>query len=755
MPARPAARVGPAESSPPRGLSGAYARAVVWLRWPIIVFWAAITVAFLVLLPSLSESSGDAGLRGLLPEDTPAVQTEARSVDIFGFPLVGRTLLVQRDAEGLSVYAQARTAVHAAAVDRGEYEHLGPLVGALPLSNALGLFPGSQERGTTALTYLLFEPGHSFSAQTRAARAYADRFFTERDHVVGVTGSVPARAQQYRIIQDALPVLELTTLGAIVLIVGLSFRSVIAPAVTLLTVGVAYVLTLRLSGLVAQVFDVTSPSELEPVVVALLLGVVTDYVVFYCSALRHELAVGLPRLEAARRATAQFSPIIGVAGLSVAGGTAALAVAQSTFFRALGPALVFTVLVALLVALTLVPALMAVLGRLVLWPSRPANAGGTKIAERADARRSSVVVALAGSRRRAGAAVAGCVALLGIAALPVLGLQLGVSFVGSLPPSGSVPAAADAAEAGFADGILSPTVLLLEGQDVASQRAALARLGDLVDDQPGVAGVLAPGDQPGRLEEGVLLSGDGDAARFLVVLDSDPLGAAAVDTVDELQQRLPALVERSGLTGVTVGVAGDSATAAYIVDQTEGDLVRITVAALTVSLVMLVLFLRALVAALYLLAATVASLGASLGLTTFVFEQINPGSGLTFYVPFAAAVLLLAFGSDYNIFGVGSVWDEARRRPLQEAISVAMPRTTRAITAAGLALAASFGLLAVVPLEPFRQLALAMGLGIALDVLVVRSVLMPALLTLVGPASAWPNRSLRRSMQAGGAGGTG
>jgi RND superfamily putative drug exporter len=106
-----------------------------------------------------------------------------------------------------------------------------------------------------------------------------------------------------------------------------------------------------------------------------------------------------------------------------------------------------------------------------------------------------------------------------------------------------------------------------------------------------------------------------------------------------------------------------------------------------------------------LLAASVLSLVAPLGVTTWVFNIVEPSAGLVFYVPFA----------------------------------VAMPQTTRSIAAAGLALAlaASFGMLALVPLSPFRQLAFAVGVGIALDVLVVRSLLMPALLAVLGPASAW------------------
>jgi RND superfamily putative drug exporter len=159
---------------------------------------------------------------------------------------------------------------------------------------------------------------------------------------------------------------------------------------------------------------------------------------------------------------------------------------------------------------------------------------------------------------------------------------------------------------------------------------------------------------------------------------------------------------------------------------------------------MLVLFLRALVAPLYLLAANVLALCATLGLTVAVFQGLLGQDGLTFYVPFAAAVLLVSLGSDYNIFAVGHIWQLASRRPLRQAMAVAIPQSTRAITSAGIALAASFGLLALVPLVAFRELAFALAVGILLDVLVVRTFLVPSLLTLVGPVSGWPSRRLRR-----------
>jgi RND superfamily putative drug exporter len=103
---------------------------------------------------------------------------------------------------------------------------------------------------------------------------------------------------------------------------------------------------------------------------------------------------------------------------------------------------------------------------------------------------------------------------------------------------------------------------------------------------------------------------------------------------------------------------------------------------------------------------------------------------VTYYVPFAAGVLLLSLGSDYNVFVVGRIWQSARGRPMRDAIVAEAPRASATITTAGLTLAGSFGLLALVPIRPMRELALAMTIGILLDTFIVRSILVPALLAL-------------------------
>jgi RND superfamily putative drug exporter len=160
------------------------------------------------------------------------------------------------------------------------------------------------------------------------------------------------------------------------------------------------------------------------------------------------------------------------------------------------------------------------------------------------------------------------------------------------------------------------------------------------------------------------------------------------------------------------------------------------------------------VAPLFLLVASALPLAATLGATVYVFQDLLGYGELTYYVPFAAAVLLLSLGSDYNVFVVGQVWEEAGRRPLRDAVATAVPRASRTITIAGLTLACSFSLLALVPIRAFKELGFALGAGVLLDALLVRSLLVPALIALFGEVAWWPGRRIRlahlpRSRRAG------
>ncbi|HET7822172.1 MAG TPA: MMPL family transporter [Ornithinibacter sp.] len=704
-----------------------YAWCAVTLRWFIVLGWAAVAAAAL-WLPATSQR---ADLGGFAPPNSAAIATERASAQAFGFPILSRTVLVQRTESGLSKGAQERAVERAVGVAKGTIGDVGPIAAAVPVVNVRDAFT-SAEQGTTALTYIFTKPGTSFADEVGAAGAFGRQHVNQPDdHLVGVTGTVPAQVEQSDTLYGHLLLLECLTLAVVIGVVALKFRSFIAPLVALLTAALSYFLAVRVTDYVGGLVQHGgAPEELKPLVLALVLGIVTDYAIFYLSSMRTGLEEGLNRLTAAKASAAQTGRIVLVAGIAVAAGCAAMLVAKSGFFRAFGPVLSLSVLTAVVVSVTLLPALLAIFGRGLFWPATPRR-NHSRTVSRAAARVLTVrVVALA----LGGACVVG----LAVLADHADRLRLGVSFVAALPPHSEPAEAARAAAAGFAPGVIAPTEVLLQGSGVGSDPQKLTDLSRELGQQPGVAGVLSPSALPDQAVRGALVTKTGDAARLLLVLDHDPLGATAISDLNHLTAAMPGLLQRAGLHDIRYGLAGDTAVAAELVAATNADLRRIAVAVLAINLLLLMVFLRAVVAPVLLLACSVLALAASLGCLAIVFQGRLGHEGVAFYVPFAASVLLLSLGSDYNIYGVGHVWTRARHTTLRQAIAERVPETSGAITAAGITLAASFGMLALVPLRQFRELAFVLALGVLIDALLVRSVLVPALLTLLGRFSAWP-----------------
>jgi RND superfamily putative drug exporter len=713
-------------------LARLYAWLVVKLRWFIVLAWTAIAIAAAVWLPA---ASTDAGIGGFAPPNSRAIATETASAKAFGFPILSRTVLVQRDEAGLSSAAQQRVVERAVAVADRSIGDVGPIAGVVPIANTSGIFPSSSEQGTTALSYVLTKPGTTLGEEVAAAESFGKQHLNQPDdHFVGVTGTIPAQIAQTDILYDYLPLLEGVTLLVVIGVVAIKFRSIVAPIVALLTAAASYFLAVRVINYVGTFVEGGVPEQLKPLVLALVLGIVTDYAIFFLSSMRTGLNDGADRLTAARTSVAQTGRIVLVAGIAVAAGSAAMLVAEADFFRAFGPVLSLSVLTSMVVSLTLLPALLAILGSVLFWPSRPKENSARPVARAAARVITNKVVALV----LGGACVVG----LGMLATGVDRLRLGVSFVAALPPDSEPYQAAEAAAAGFAPGIVSPTEVLLQGPDIGSDREKLDDLGRELEQQTGVAGVLSPSALPDEVVRGALVTQDGSAARFLVIFDHDPLGANAIRDVNHLSETMPALLERAGLDGATFGLAGDTAVASELVEATNSDLRRIGIAVLVVNLILLMVFLRAVVAPVLLLACSVLALAASLGALVLLFQDQFGYESVAFYVPFAASVLLLSLGSDYNIYGVGHIWTRAKHTSLRRAIVERVPETSDAITAAGITLAASFAVLALVPLRQFRELAFVMAVGILIDALVVRSVMVPALLTLLGRFSSWP-RTLR------------
>jgi RND superfamily putative drug exporter len=711
----------------------AYAWTVVRLRWPILIGWAAAAAYAAFILPAPVQPPDS--LVSLVPQHSAAVRAETFALHRFRIPFTTEVAVVHRDPGGLSRSQQAGILAAAARIDRRARAHPGSGPVAVPVINLEGVVPGSRETGTTAITYLSYPP----ATPTLETIDSANRLRGGTGHVTGI---VPAEIHEGGLVDDALPLIEVATVALVALLVGIRFRALGAPLLTLAAVGTAYTLAEQALSHAAQRAGLEQPSLLRPLLVALVLGIVTDYVVFYLANAEVKTLEGRTRLEAAQGATAETTPIVLAGGSILIASFLALRIARAQVLQELGPALAIAVAAAVLVAVTLVPAALAIFGRALYWPRPPEPAaagagdepvrGRNGLARLIAHRSAALVIGLA------------CVAALAFAATQVRAAKLGVTTISGLPASAQERIGADNVGRGFVPGMLAPAQVIVARPGIASDLAGLARLEGELRRQPGVAAVVGPADTPFLHGQGALTTPSGGAARLLVAYRTDPYGATALHEVGALRDRLPALAAQAGLGRPRTALAGDGPIAHDTVASIRDDLVRVVAAVLIVNLVLLIIFLRALIAPVLLVAASALSVAAALGISTWVFQTVLGYGQLTYYVPFAAGVLLVSLGSDYNVFVAGRVWQEARVRPLRDALRIAPARTAAAVRTAGITLAGSFGLLAIVDIRAFRELAFTMAVGVLLDTFLVRPLLVPSLVSMFGELSGWPGRTLAR-----------
>jgi RND superfamily putative drug exporter len=709
------------------GLWRGVARAIVWLRFLIVAAWIAAVALATIHLPSAFESeSSDA--ESLVPHSSRAVQVEERAVKTFGEPLISRTMVVASRPGGFTARQLAASARYIGATDRKEGE---TAIRAVPLVDTPGLL-ASRRTATTLVVYLYVPTVLSEDEQQGAAEGFAAGLGRASGaEAVKVTGALPGTRAEADVANSHIVWVEIATAVLVVGILAFYFGSLGIPLLALVAVGVAYLAADRALGWAAGQFDLSFSSEVEPVIVGLLFGVLTDYLVFFASGYRDRLRAGVEPLAAVTEVTAELLPVILTAALMIAGATLTLLISGVDLLAAFGPAMAIAVAVAALVALTLVPAALAIFGRALFWPRGAGDvaASGGEDASSAAGMRGRLI---GGAVRFPALTALLCVVALGAAATGLSRLELGNPVMRGLPPTNEVHQGYDLAAAGLGAGVLGPTMVVVEGQGVGERTAQLARLETALSEQDGVSGVLGPAAEPLPGEPGLMTAPGGDAARFILALDGDPDGARASQALSGIEERLPELAQQSGLGTARIGVTGDTTIATELTEETWSALERVAPAAIAVLLLALWVLLRSWTAPLYLVGVSVLVVAAALGITVYVFQDLLGYGELAFIVPVASSILLLALGADYNVFLISRIWGEAEGLPLKDAIRGAGASAGRAITVAGLILALSFAAVMLIPIQGFREIGFALFIGLLLDTLIARTLLIPALVALFG-----------------------
>lgn len=519
---------------------------------------------------------------------------------------------------------------------------------------------------------------------------------------------------------------ELVGIGAAVVILLLAFGSVVA---TGLPIGIALVGLGIGTGLITLLAGVTEVSTVAPTLATMIgIGVGVDYALFVVTRHRDALARGLTVPDAAAEAN-------GTAGVSVvfAGGTVLLALSGLMFtgvpnFTSMGYAPGIVVLVVMLAAVTLLPALLGLAGMRVY--SRRARRSGHLEAAASHSPTAARLAHLV-ARRPWAWLLASTVLLLGLAA-PGLGIRIGASDAGNEPEDSTIRAAYDLVRDAFGPGSNGP---LLVAADLEQLDAP--GLAELQADLAATDGVLAV--SPSRV------SADQSAAVLSVTPTTGPQDEATLDLIDRIRADAP--------PGVHVG--GFTAGTDDFMSVLAGNLWVVISVVLATSLLLMVLAFRSIVVPVKAVLVNLLSVGAAYGVLVLAF-QTGPGAallGLPGEVPIASFVPVLMFAilfglsMDYEVFLLSRVREEFLRTGDSEASVVSgLSSTARVITSAALIMVMVFGGFALDPVVVIKMMGIGLATAIAVDATIVRLVLVPAAMALLGERNwylpAWLDRAL-------------
>ncbi len=756
------------------GAFGTIGRISVRYRWVIIAVWVLGSIFATKALPSLSSQVNNDNSQ-FLPSSAPSNQAATLAEPLIGSENHASVPVVVASQNG------AFTSADRAALT--ELQHNLEKVSTVTNVNFTGASPSHDAvQLLVSSTTSPFGPTGPKNLVDDLSAAIAATHLPDgvSAHLAGQLVTDVAVNEKSNKQGNAIQLFSVLFIIVLLLII---FRAVLAPLVTLLHAVFALTLSGAFIGALGSAGFLKVSFFTQILLIVLLLGAGTDYGLFLVFRVREELLDGSDPKVAIERAVRRVGESITASAATVIVALLSLTLATFGIYHDLGIPLAIGIAVMLLAGLTLLPALLAVFGRAVFWPSK------TDPREHGD----GVWGQIAGRLVRRPALTLGIgVAVLGLLAAFALGFKPG-GFGGQVnAPSGSDAAAGNAALAKYfphangnptnlimhfptsvwedphqlvtatdalhasgkfttLTGPLNPAGTELTPAELTQLHAALPPARDLV-----AANKITPSDPsiPLSLYQSYLataryISEDGKTVQWESGLAAgDPQSTAALQAIPDVRDAVASAAHQAGADAS--GVAGEASALYDVSHISDGDLRHIVpIAVLAIGLV-LAIVLRSLVAPIYLILSVVLSYLASLGLSVLIFIKFGSSGGIVFLLPFLMFIFLLALGEDYNILVMTRIREEAGRRPLREAVVRAVGTTGPTVTSAGLVLAGTFVVLAVVGGSgpgngQVRQIGFGLAIGILLDTFVVRTVLVPSTVELLGRWNWWPSAMSRKS----------
>ncbi|MFK5633589.1 MMPL family transporter [Ornithinimicrobium sp. LYQ103] len=567
------------------------------------------------------------------------------------------------------------------------------------------------EDGTAALSTLTVTAPSATEAQEVVTGMRADLAAAVPDGVTAqVTGPAAIQADLASVFDGANFTLLAATASVVALLLIVTYRSPVLWVIPLVVVGIADQVAAAVATRVLALVGVPWDESTIGILSVLVFGAGTNYALLLISRYRDELRTHTSRHDAMAVALRRASEAVLASASTVVVGVLCLLLSVFPATRGLGLACAVGVVVAAVGVLGLLPGALVVFGRWIFWPQVPREGQQVLSESRSVWRRIGDAVATAPA-----VYVAGTLTVLAAMAFGLTQIQSGLAPEDQFLETPEAITAAQRLAESFPAGTSDPLLVVTRTDDMAE----VEELADSLADVEGLtrATAVPPVDGIGQVQ---------------VVLDADPGSQASRDVVAELRETLDGRAD-------TYVTGGDASS----VDERAGSVRdRWVVMPLILVLVLgaLMALLRSVLAPVILVASVVATFAAALGVSWWVFTGVLGFSAIDAGMPLLAFLFLVALGVDYNIFLITRTLEEAGVHGTREGVLRALGATGGVITSAGILLAAVFAVLGVLPLVVLAQIGVVICIGVLLDTLVVRTVLVPAIVRLLGERFWWPRR---------------
>jgi len=689
----------------------AFAEFIVAKRWWIVGAWVVAAVLIVILSPSLS-SIESTDQSSFLPSNYESVQASVVAKQFSSQSSAPTDIIVFKNKAGTKLSAADSTAI-TTVITTLNADHISKV--ATVVTSPQEVAPN----GTAKLATIVYTGGAQDTDTINAVggvRTALTKAVSGTNLYAGVTGGEAISYDTQDASKKALEIVSVGTLLLVLILPALIFGSPLAGLLPLIAVGLVYTIASSLIAAAGHAFNFQINQQLSVLFTVVLFGIGTDYILFLLFRYRERLRTGDHTIGAVVFALSHAGEAILSAALVVISSFAALFFAKFGIFSSLAPGLIICVAVMLVAALTLVPALVAIIGERVFWPSKawkeaPQKASFTK--------RMGALVA-----KRPGAVTAAVVIVLGIIGAFAVAYKADFSSF-SEPPAGTQSASAyDQLTSSFPPGILTPTQIYVTSSTALSSSSILS-LAQKLQATTGVAAVYPP-----------TYTADNKTAELTLVLKDSPYSSSALDAITGPIRTTAHSIDSST---VQAYVGGASSSIADVGAVTNRDLKVIFPIAAAFIFIILGILLRSLVAPIVLLLCVSLGYVTTLGATVIIFQYFKGDSGLISFIPLFMYIFVVAIGTDYNILTITRLREEVKQglKP-HEAAEMTIEHSSATVISAGLILAATFGSLLLGGIGFLEQMGSSIAIGVALSSFIIAPLLIPSISALIGYAIWWP-----------------